>query len=86
MHIGIMAAGRHHAAESEARAGAYRLLRATAVKASHDDGHTRGASRVIILLHWLAVHHVQDRVKVQCRACGTVHDSQHSLSNGIRRM
>ena len=61
-----MAAICHHAAESEVRAGADRLLRATAIKASHDDGHARGASRVIILLHRVAVHHVGYQVKLQC--------------------
>ena len=45
-----------HAAESEVRAGTDRLLGATAIKAGHDDGHTRGAGRVIIHLHRLAVH------------------------------
>ena len=61
-----MAAIRRNAAEPKARAGAYRLLRATAIKASHDDWHARGASRVIILLHQLVVHHVRYPVKLQC--------------------
>ena len=49
-----MAAARHDAEESEVRAAADRLLRATAIKACHDDGHARSASRVVILLHRLA--------------------------------
>ena len=58
-----MAAAGHDAAESEVRTAADRLLSATAIKAGHDDGRARGASRVVILLHRLAVHHVEKKLK-----------------------